>query len=175
LWNHQRGGGPSWPNGCHICEVELDTDTGDVQVVAYASVNDVGRVINPMIVRGQLDGGVVQGLGRHVRAPPYDRESGQLVTGTLMDYAVPHADIMGPMVHEPRSDDAMPEQSAGRERRGRTGHHRRHTGAGERCCRCLARNGLLRWPPDSKCRSRRHACGRCCTWLRRALCLHAMA
>ena len=81
--------GPSWPNGCHICEVELDTDTGDVQVVAYASVNDVGRVINPMIVRGQLDGGVVQGLGRamceHLQ---YDRESGQLVTGTLMDYAV---------------------------------------------------------------------------------------
>ena len=93
--------GPSWPNGCHICEVELDTDTGDVQVVAYASVNDVGRVINPMIVRGQLDGGVVQGLGQamceHLQ---YDRESGQLVTGTLMDYAVPHADIMGPMVHE---------------------------------------------------------------------------
>ena len=93
--------GPSWPNGCHICEVELDTDTGDVQVVAYASANDVGRVINPMIVRGQLDGGVVQGLGQamceHLQ---YDRESGQLVTGTLMDYAVPHADIMGPMVHE---------------------------------------------------------------------------
>lgn len=93
--------GPSWPNGCHICEVELDPDTGDVQVVAYSSVNDVGRVINPMIVRGQLDGGVVQGLGQalceHLQ---YDRESGQLVTGSLMDYAVPHADIMGPMTHE---------------------------------------------------------------------------
>ena len=93
--------GPSWPNGCHICEIELDPDTGHVEVVAYSSVNDVGRVINPMIVRGQLDGGVVQGLGQalceHLQ---YDRESGQLVTGSMMDYAVPHADIIGLMTHE---------------------------------------------------------------------------
>ncbi len=93
--------GPSWPNGCHICEVEIDPETGHVEVVAYSSVNDVGRVINPMIVRGQLDGGVVQGLGQalceHLQ---YDRESGQLVTGSMMDYAVPHTDIMGPMTHE---------------------------------------------------------------------------
>ena len=93
--------GPSWPNGCHICEVEIDPDTGHVEVVAYSSVNDVGRVINPMIVRGQLDGGVVQGLGQalceHLQ---YDRESGQLVTGSMMDYALPHADIVGPMTHE---------------------------------------------------------------------------
>ena len=93
--------GPSWPNGCHICEVEIDPDTGHVEVVAYSSVNDVGRVINPMIVRGQLDGGVVQGLGQalceHLQ---YDRESGQLVTGSMMDYAVPHTDIIGAMTHE---------------------------------------------------------------------------
>ena len=93
--------GPSWPNGCHICEVEIDPDTGHVEVVAYSSVNDVGRVINPMIVRGQLDGGVVQGLGQalceHLQ---YDRESGQLVTGSMMDYAVPHTDIMGAMTHQ---------------------------------------------------------------------------
>ncbi len=93
--------GPSWPNGCHICEVEVDQDTGHVEVVAYSSVNDVGRVINPMIVRGQLDGGAVQGLGQalceHLQ---YDRESGQLVTGSMMDYAVPHADIVGPMTHQ---------------------------------------------------------------------------
>lgn len=93
--------GPSWPNGCHICEVEIDPDTGHVEVVAYSSVNDVGRVINPMIVRGQLDGGVVQGLGQalceHLQ---YDRDSGQLVTGSMMDYAVPHSDIVGAMTHE---------------------------------------------------------------------------
>ena len=93
--------GPSWPNGCHICEVEIDPDTGHTEVVAYSSVNDVGRVINPMIVRGQLDGGVVQGLGQALcEHHQYDRESGQLVTGSMMDYAVQHADIIGEMKHE---------------------------------------------------------------------------
>ncbi len=56
--------GPSWPNGCHICEVEVDPDTGAVEIVSYVSVNDVGRVVNPMIVRGQFDGGAVQGIGQ---------------------------------------------------------------------------------------------------------------
>ncbi|MEJ8835479.1 xanthine dehydrogenase family protein molybdopterin-binding subunit [Ramlibacter sp. AN1133] len=87
--------GPSWPNGCHVSEVEIDPRTGAVEVVRYASVNDVGRVVNPMIVRGQLDGGAVQGIGQalyeHV---VYDRASGQLVTGSLMDYAAPRADIV---------------------------------------------------------------------------------
>ena len=57
-------GGPTWPNGCHVCEVEIDPDTGAVEIVAYASVNDVGRVVNPMIVRGQIEGGAVQGIGQ---------------------------------------------------------------------------------------------------------------
>ena len=85
--------GPTWPNGCHVSEVEIDPQTGEAAVVAYASVNDVGRVVNPMIVRGQLDGGAVQGIGQalyeHV---VYDRETGQLVTGSLMDYCAPRAD-----------------------------------------------------------------------------------
>ena len=55
---------PSWPNGCHVCEVEIDPETGDVEIAAYASVNDIGRVVNPMIVRGQVDGGAVQGIGQ---------------------------------------------------------------------------------------------------------------
>ncbi len=87
--------GPTWPNGCHISEVEVDPQTGEVQIVSYASMNDVGRVINPMIVRGQLDGGAVQGIGQalceHI---VYDRETGQPVTGSLMDYCLPRADIM---------------------------------------------------------------------------------
>ena len=87
--------GPTWPNGCHVCEIELDAQTGHIEVVGYASMNDVGNVINPMIVRGQLDGGAVQGLGQalceHLQ---YDRETGQLVTGSLMDYCAPHADIV---------------------------------------------------------------------------------
>lgn len=87
--------GPTWPNGCHVCEVEVDPDTGEVEVVAYSSVNDVGRVVNPMIVRGQLDGGAVQGLGQALcERVVYDRESGQLLTGTLSDYALPRADLV---------------------------------------------------------------------------------
>jgi carbon-monoxide dehydrogenase large subunit len=85
--------GPSWPSGCHVCEVELDPHTGQVQVVSYASMNDVGRVVNPTIVRGQLDGGAVQGIGQALcEAVVYDEGTGQLLTGSLMDYAAPRAD-----------------------------------------------------------------------------------
>jgi carbon-monoxide dehydrogenase large subunit len=84
--------GPTWPNGCHICEVEIDPDTGQVDVVAYASVNDVGRVINPLIVVGQLDGGAVQGIGQALcERFVYDGASGQALTASFMDYALPRA------------------------------------------------------------------------------------
>ena len=87
--------GPSWPNGCHVSEVELDPATGEVKVVAYSSMNDVGRVVNPMIVRGQLDGGAVQGIGQALyEQVVYDPESGQLLSGSLMDYAAPRADAV---------------------------------------------------------------------------------
>src|SRR6478609_1817339 len=87
--------GPSWPNGCHVSEVELDPATGEVKVVKYSSMNDVGRVVNPMIVRGQLDGGAVQGIGQALcEAMIYDPQSGQPLTGSLMDYAAPRADIV---------------------------------------------------------------------------------
>ena len=87
--------GPSWPNGCHISEVEIDAATGEVEVVRYSSVNDIGRVVNPMIVRGQLDGGAVQGIGQALcERMVYDRASGQPTTGSLMDYAAPWADTM---------------------------------------------------------------------------------
>ena len=93
--------GPSWPNGCHVCEVEIDPDTGAVEVVAYASANDVGRVVNPMIVRGQLDGGAVQGLGQALcEEMVYDSASGQAVTATFMDYAMPRVDMSVDFVHE---------------------------------------------------------------------------
>ena len=86
--------GPSWPNGCHVCEIELTPQTGEVTVVSYASMNDVGTVVNPMIVVGQLDGGAIQGIGQALTEEViYDRESGQLLTGSLMDYAAPRADI----------------------------------------------------------------------------------
>ena len=87
--------GPSWPNGCHVCEVEIDPDTGVVEVVSYASVNDVGRVVNPMIVRGQLDGGAVQGIGQALcEHLVYDRESGQPLNASFLDYAMPRADMV---------------------------------------------------------------------------------
>ena len=90
--------GPTWPNGCHICEIEIDPPTGEISVVAYSSVNDVGRVINPMIVRGQLEGGAVQGIGQALyEQVVYDNETGQPVTGSLMDYAAPRADIIDTM------------------------------------------------------------------------------
>ena len=93
--------GPTWPNGCHISEVEVDAQTGAVEVLAYASVNDVGRVINPMIVRGQLDGGAVQGLGQALcEAVVYDPETGQPLTGSLMDYALLRADGVPPFKTE---------------------------------------------------------------------------
>lgn len=90
-----KSSGPTWPNGCHVCEVEIDPDTGAVEVVAYASVNDVGRVVNPLIVRGQLDGGAVQGIGQALcERVVYDSETGQALTASFLDYALPRADIV---------------------------------------------------------------------------------
>ena len=87
--------GPSWPNGCHICEVEIDPDTGAVEVAAYWSVNDVGRVVNPLIVVGQLEGGAVQGIGQALcERYVYDRESGQSLTASFIDYALPRAEMI---------------------------------------------------------------------------------
>jgi len=89
----QKVGGPSWPNGCHVCEVEVDPDTGATQIVRYTTVDDVGRVINPRIVAGQIHGGIAQAVGQALfEAVRYDRESGQLMTGSFMDYALPRAD-----------------------------------------------------------------------------------
>ena len=88
-----KAGAPSWPNGCHVAEVEIDPATGDVQVVAYASVNDIGRVVSPLIVKGQVEGGAVQGIGQALcEQVVYDRETAQMVSATFMDYAVPRAD-----------------------------------------------------------------------------------
>jgi aerobic carbon-monoxide dehydrogenase large subunit len=85
--------GPTWPNGCHVCEVEIDPATGAVAVVSYASVNDVGRAVNPVIVVGQLDGGALQGIGQALcEGFLYDRESGQALSASLLGYALPRAD-----------------------------------------------------------------------------------
>ncbi len=81
----------AYPNGCHVVEVEVDPDTGVVEVVKYNTVNDFGVLINPMLVEGQAHGGIVQGIGQALlEAMAYD-EDGQLMTGSFMDYAMPHA------------------------------------------------------------------------------------
>ena len=85
-------GAPSWPNGAHVCEVEVDPDTGEVQVVEYASVNDIGRVVSPQIVEGQLEGGAVQGMGQALCERVVYDEAAQLLTASFMDYALPKVD-----------------------------------------------------------------------------------
>jgi carbon-monoxide dehydrogenase large subunit len=92
--------GPSWPNGSHICEVEIDPDTGAVDIVSYTSVNDVGRVVNPMIVRGQLDGGAMQGIGQALCEHAQFDAAGQAMTASFMDYAMPRADLVGKFTTE---------------------------------------------------------------------------
>ena len=83
----------TFPNGCHIAEVEIDPDTGVVSVVRYAVFDDVGKAVNPMIVRGQVHGGVAQGTGQALlEHTVYDPSSGQLLSGSFTDYALPRAD-----------------------------------------------------------------------------------
>jgi len=85
----------TFPNGCHVCEVEIDEATGTVRVVRYSVVDDVGRMINPMLVKGQIHGGIVQGLGQGLfEHLMYDSVTAQLVTGSFMDYTMPRADDM---------------------------------------------------------------------------------
>ncbi|MBV8913324.1 MAG: xanthine dehydrogenase family protein molybdopterin-binding subunit [Acetobacteraceae bacterium] len=81
----------TYPGGCHVCEVEIDRDTGSVQVVNFTAVDDIGRVINPMIVEGQVQGGVAQGIGQALMEGAVYDEQGQLVTGSFMDYTMPRA------------------------------------------------------------------------------------
>ncbi len=92
--------GPSWPNGSHICEVEIDPQTGVVEILSYTSVNDVGRAVNPMIVRGQLDGGAMQGIGQALCEHAQFDGSGQVMTASFMDYTMPRADLVGKFTTE---------------------------------------------------------------------------
>ena len=84
-------GASTYPNGCHVCEVEVDPDTGTVEIARYSCVNDFGNVINPLIVEGQLHGGVVQGIGQALMEHTVYDGDGQLLTGSFMDYAMPRA------------------------------------------------------------------------------------
>jgi carbon-monoxide dehydrogenase large subunit len=98
---------PSWPNGAQACEVEIDPDTGEVELASLASCDDIGRIINRSIVEGQIHGGIAQGVGQALyERAVYDEASGQLLTGSLMDYCVPRADQFPAMRAE--FDESLP-------------------------------------------------------------------
>jgi carbon-monoxide dehydrogenase large subunit len=86
----------TYPNGSHVCEVEIDPDTGALEILNYVVVDDVGTVVNPIGLKGQIHGGVLQGLGQAVMEEVvYDRDSGQMLSGSFMDYAMPRAEDLG--------------------------------------------------------------------------------
>ncbi|MBM3646819.1 MAG: xanthine dehydrogenase family protein molybdopterin-binding subunit [Alphaproteobacteria bacterium] len=89
----------TFPNGCHICELEIDPDTGTLAILNYSVVDDFGMALNPLLLQGQVHGGVGQGVGQALtERTVYDKDSGQLLSGSFMDYALPRADIV-PHVH----------------------------------------------------------------------------
>src|SRR5205807_1652935 len=84
---------PAFPFGCHVCEVEVDPETGLVEIARYTAIDDVGRAVNPLILHGQAHGAIVQGIGQALwEHCHYDPDSGQALAGSLMDYAMPRAD-----------------------------------------------------------------------------------
>jgi carbon-monoxide dehydrogenase large subunit len=106
--DHIHKASPSaYPNGCHIAEVEIDPDTGVTEVVRYTMVNDFGTLVNPMLVEGQLHGGVMQGIGQALMEVTAYDDQGQLVTGSFMDYAMPRAQDAPPFVFESHASPTL--------------------------------------------------------------------
>src|SRR5215472_11570212 len=100
-WSGIPGGAPNYPNGCQVCEVEVDPQTGAVRIDRFAAIDDLGMVINPMICEGQIHGGIAQGVGQAlIENVVYDQASGQLVTGSFLDYGMPRADDLPFFVSE---------------------------------------------------------------------------
>ncbi len=88
----------SFPNGCHLCEVEVDPDTGVTEIVRYTVVDDLGTVVNPLLAAGQVHGGTVQGIGQALfEATRFDPDSGQLLSGSFLDYCLPRAGDVPPL------------------------------------------------------------------------------
>ena len=110
------GGVPTFPNGCHVCEVEIDPETGQIEILRYNAVDEVGRVVNPLLLEGQVHGGIAQAVGQCLMEDiNYDRDSGQLMSGSFMDYGMPRATDMPSFAHgDQRGPDARPTRSASR-------------------------------------------------------------
>ena len=125
----------TFPNGCHVCEIEIDRETGGIEVLRYLAVDDVGTVINALTLHGQIHGGVVQGIGQALsEAIVYDPKSGQLVSGSFMDYGMPRADSVCAFELEDNVG-ADQDQPLGRQGRGGGGNGRRAAGDHERGAR----------------------------------------
>jgi carbon-monoxide dehydrogenase large subunit len=100
-WSGVPGGAPNYPNGCQVCEVEVDPETGAVRIDRFFAVDDVGMIINPLICEGQIHGGIAQGVGQALfESIVYDADSGQLITGSFLDYSMPRAGDFPPIVSE---------------------------------------------------------------------------
>src|SRR6202023_1429935 len=119
-----RASSGNFPNGCHVCEVEIDPETGATRMVGYWVVDDVGTVINPMLVKGQIMGGIAQGLGQVLMEDKSYDEAGQVLTGSFMDYAMPRADNFCAVVIE---DNPVPTPTNPLGVKGRRSRHRRLT------------------------------------------------
>ena len=100
-WSGVPGGAPNYPNGCQVCEVEVDAETFAVRIDRFVAVDDLGMIINPLICEGQIHGGIAQGVGQALfENIIYDPSSGQLLTGSFLDYGMPRADDFPPIVSE---------------------------------------------------------------------------
>jgi carbon-monoxide dehydrogenase large subunit len=86
----------NFPNGCHVCELEIDPETGAVEILRYSVVDDVGTVLNPLLLHGQIVGGIAQGVGQILMEDIRFDASGQILTGSFMDYAMPRAEDFSP-------------------------------------------------------------------------------
>ena len=130
----------NYPNGCHVCEVEIDRDTGEVAIARYTVVDDVGTVLNPMLLHGQIHGGVVQGVGQILMEDICRDASGQPLTGSFMDYALPRASDVGDIAVE--SHPVPTKDQSDRRERGRRGGLRRRPARG---CECAGQCTLGIW------------------------------
>ena len=128
----------TFPSGCHVAEVEIDPETGATTLVRYTAVDDYGRLINPLLTEGQVQGGVAQGIGQAMlEHTVYDPQSGQLLSGSFMDYALPRADDLPSFdIDADRAADRWPIRSASRARARRAASPRRRPS----------------WPPSSMLR-----------------------
>ena len=120
----------TFPFGAHIVVTEVDRETGDIEIKRYVAVDDCGNIINPLIVDGQVHGGVAQGLGQALWEQAVYDDNGQLITGELMDYAIPKAHMM-PWIESSHTETPSPVNPLGVKGVGRSRHHRLLAGGGE--------------------------------------------